>query len=525
MSLPEGSSQAQTMARRPSNSSTITTAAAAAAAAIPATTTTITPNEETPKTQALPEDDGQKELRSLLKGIYTLPVTEREKAQKMHAVMTERYHALKEKKGHPKTIYPPEKDDPFDVTPQDAEKSYHKDSELGCSHYKRGVKLQCSTCHKWHTCRFCHDEQEDHSLIRRETKNMLCMHCGKAQPAQQDCRHCGVKSARYYCDKCKLWDDDGQKKIYHCDDCGICRIGAGLGKDFFHCKKCGVCMSITLQDSHRCIERSTECDCPICGEFMFTSTMTVVFMPCGHSIHHKCYYEHMKSSYRCPTCARTIVNMESQFRALDIEISSQPLPAPYDNWRCLISCNDCSARSNVSFHFLGLKCEICRSYNTRQIRLIKPEEGGLLGGTSPPVFPVQLAQVGGGGGGAGGDGFGAANTTATRRDATGANTLIAATAAIVQADAAITMVSNSNGRSSSLVYDDGWDDEEGAREGVDGDGGDEDEDGGEDDDDDDERGSSGSWSRCGSDLGDSREEEEGEDDEEDDDFLNLTGHR
>jgi len=60
--------------------------------------------------------------------------------------------------------------------------------------------LQCSTCRKWHTCRFCHDEAEDHILIRRETNNMLCMHCGKAQPAQQDCRHCGVKGARYYCD-------------------------------------------------------------------------------------------------------------------------------------------------------------------------------------------------------------------------------------------------------------------------------------------------------------------------------------
>lgn len=39
-------------------------------------------------------------------------------------------------------------------------------------------------------------------------------------------------------------------------------------------------MSITLEGSHRCIERSTECDCPICGEYMFTSTLTVVFMVC-----------------------------------------------------------------------------------------------------------------------------------------------------------------------------------------------------------------------------------------------------
>lgn len=158
-------------------------------------------------------------------------------------------------------------------------------------------------------------------------------------------------------------------------------------------------MSIALEGSHRCIERSTECDCPICGEYMFTSTLTVVFMvrspiffriahyyqvrveltfiskSCGHSIHHKCYYEHMKNSYRCPTCARTIINMESQFRALDAEIEAQPLPVPYDKWRCLISCNDCSAKDNVPFHFLGLRCENCKSYNTSQLRILRPEDG------------------------------------------------------------------------------------------------------------------------------------------------------
>lgn len=148
-------------------------------------------------------------------------------------------------------------------------------------------------------------------------------------------------------------------------------------------------MSISLENDHRCIERATECDCPICGEFMFTSTATVVFMvcnivrfayfidtylqPCGHSIHHKCYYEHMKTSYRCPTCNRSIINMETQFRALDAEIELQPLPAPYDQWRSLIVCNDCSAKCNVAYHFLGLRCNNCRSYNTSQVRQIRPE--------------------------------------------------------------------------------------------------------------------------------------------------------
>ncbi|KAI9753464.1 MAG: hypothetical protein M4579_005148 [Chaenotheca gracillima] len=107
---------------------------------------------------------------------------------------------------------------------------------LGCQHYLRNVKLQCAACNRWYTCRFCHDEVEDHSLNRRETKNMLCMLCGTPQPAAESCAKCERRTAHYYCDICKLWDDDSEKSIYHCNDCGICRIGQGLGKDFYHCK-------------------------------------------------------------------------------------------------------------------------------------------------------------------------------------------------------------------------------------------------------------------------------------------------
>lgn len=101
----------------------------------------------------------------------------------------------------------------------------------------------------------------------------------------------------------------------------------------------------------------------------------------------------MKNSYRCPTCARTIINMESQFRALDAEIEAQPLPAPYDKWRCLITCNDCSAKDNVPFHFLGLKCENCKSYNTSQVRILRPEDRADDAGNSrisPAVLPGPI---------------------------------------------------------------------------------------------------------------------------------------
>jgi uncharacterized CHY-type Zn-finger protein len=108
-------------------------------------------------------------------------------------------------------------------------------SKLGCEHYQRKVKMQCATCERWYTCRLCHDKVEDHILPRKETRHMLCMLCGCAQRVGSTCTNCGAMAGRYYCDVCKLWNDDPDKPIYHCDKCGICRVGHGLGRDFFHC--------------------------------------------------------------------------------------------------------------------------------------------------------------------------------------------------------------------------------------------------------------------------------------------------
>ncbi|KAI5778217.1 hypothetical protein EDC01DRAFT_719442 [Geopyxis carbonaria] len=474
------------------------------------------------KSAALPEDDGQRALRQKLTDITHSDLPERERARKMHFIMTEKWNASRASKADvdldlPKSplllnIDTEDVDNPYKLLPGDSDTTYYTgpgsggtSSELGCSHYRRNNRLQCSTCERWHTCRFCHDEKEDHTLVRQETKNMLCMPCGRPQPAQQDCRFCSARTARYYCDKCKLWDDDAQKSIYHCNDCGICRIGQGLGKDFFHCKKCGVCMSVQLENSHRCIERSTKCDCPICGEFMFTSTLTVVFMTCGHSIHHKCYYEHMKSSYRCPTCARTIINMESQFRALDAEIENQPLPQPYSDWRCLISCNDCSAKSNVPFHFLGLKCDNCSSYNTSQIRILRPDDGPAGGGNAhtfsnvsdPPLVrestPLAALPVGSPPTGALGE-HGAGSVSDE-------HAISAASRAIAAAEEAIEVALEFDHGDEDLLIDDGWVTESDSE--------DDDIDWSDDNEDDHNAGTSG--------TGD-------DDDDDDDELINLVGH-
>ncbi|CZT00659.1 related to Zn-finger protein [Rhynchosporium agropyri] len=372
-----------------------------------------------PRNSSLPEDDGMGTLRQEIIRIQAMDIPGDEKARLMHRLLTQQYSEAQEifhAKQPPVAPSPasmisqerpttpgslssfiwqmngaPEpanadQQHTFHLSPADLKRTYAlPDTEtdedgnvtmkdevdmLGCKHYKRNVKLQCSACDKWYTCRLCHDEVEDHVLNRKATKNMLCMLCSCAQRAGEFCVNCGDRAAWYYCDICKLWDNDADKSIYHCDDCGICRKGRGLGKDVFHCKTCGTCMSMASEKSHKCIERNSDCDCPICGEYMFTSPSPVVFMLCGHGIHRACYDKHMKSSYKCPICSKSTVNMETQFRNLDRAIDLQPMPPQFRDTKAMVSCNDCYAKSAVTYHWLGLKCAICDSYNTAQLSIL-----------------------------------------------------------------------------------------------------------------------------------------------------------
>lgn len=104
---------------------------------------------------------------------------------------------------------------------------------------------------------------------------------------------------------------------------------------------------------------------------MHTSPLPVVFInSCMHGIHKKCYEEHMKTAYKCPICNRSAVNMETQFRNLDRSIAEQPMPPQFRDTTAMVSCNDCYAKSAVMYHWLGLKCAICDSYNTMQLSIL-----------------------------------------------------------------------------------------------------------------------------------------------------------
>ncbi len=58
------------------------------------------------------------------------------------------------------------------------------------------------------------------------------------------CIKCEIVFAKYFCSVCNLYDDNGEKKgIYHCDKCGICRVGPA--KKYFHCDSCNACLHIS----------------------------------------------------------------------------------------------------------------------------------------------------------------------------------------------------------------------------------------------------------------------------------------
>ncbi|KAL2265418.1 hypothetical protein VTJ83DRAFT_6518 [Remersonia thermophila] len=387
------------------------------------------PEAAGPPPGPLPEDDGMGDLRRRIQAIQQLAVPQEEKARMMHHLFTEKYTQIHgSPRGAQSAIRPASPPSPSPRThgtrarprrtpgrfrdadraptyvpkkpppPSDGtgkwwlteaaeapdEDGYGEEPQLGCEHYRRNVKLQCADCERWYTCRYCHDAVENHILPRQRTKHMLCMLCGSAQKASGACTKCGQQSV-YYCGICKLWNDDPGRPIYHCPDCGMCRIGQGLNKDFFHCKKCMACISMSRVNGHKCVERATDADCPICGEYLFSSPRPVTLMQCGHSIHAQCFEELQKTSYRCPLCNKSCVNMESRFRQLDMEILHQPMPADYANARAVVSCNDCRAKSETPYHWLGLKCAVCGSYNTNQLQLLNMPGGDQEDG--PPNRP------------------------------------------------------------------------------------------------------------------------------------------
>ncbi|GAX29114.1 RING finger and CHY zinc finger domain-containing protein 1 [Fistulifera solaris] len=275
-----------------------------------------------------------------------------------------------------------------------------------CQHYERNCTIVSPCCGLAFGCRICHDdcpvlpppmelrkgdehfankmkaqqerrrsmpadlgggtdEENHHPIDRFKIAEIICRECFTRQSSKtNECIVCHVQFGEYHCNICNLWMSK-KDSPYHCSDCGFCRVGGR--ENFRHCHDCGMCIDAILFDDHNCKSGKYMSNCPICQEDLFSSRHASHEMPCGHAIHWHCFKELTSYDSRCPVCkktAETPEQMASTWSAISMGISLQPVPP--DMARVVnIYCNDCEVReSNLRWHFLGVKCNNCHSYNT-----------------------------------------------------------------------------------------------------------------------------------------------------------------
>ncbi|EEF28680.1 zinc finger protein BRUTUS [Ricinus communis] len=308
----------------------------------------------------------ENELESEIRKVYRDSTLDpRRKAYLVQNLLTSRWIAAQQKLPQTTSDETSNDDDVMECSPSYRD---HENQVFGCEHYKRNCKLRAACCGKLFTCRFCHDKASDHSMDRKATSEMMCMRCLKIQAVGPFCTTpaCdGLSMAKYYCNICKFFDDE--RTIYHCPFCNLCRVGKGLGIDYFHCMTCNCCLGIKAVN-HKCLEKGLETNCPICCDFLFTSSETVRALPCGHYMHSACFQAYTCSHYTCPICSKSLGDMAVYFGMLDALLAAEELPEEYRECFQDILCNDCDRKGTARFHWLYHKCGSCGSYNTRVIK-------------------------------------------------------------------------------------------------------------------------------------------------------------
>lgn len=238
------------------------------------------------------------------------------------------------------------------------------------------------------------------------------------------CSNCPEKFSNIYCSRCKIWTP---LEIYHCDKCGLCRIGSL--ETTWHCDKCAGCFPTSGRAQHICtVQELTSARCQWCLEQLFGSQKQTSILSCAHAAHTECFKKSIyQGDFRCPECRKTLCDMRNEWQSMRDMILIQPIPKELypisigsvastsfgnlevtsvnrsvvsssgsatmisgrlvnwklDNGKCptatfsiyavefdttvLISCNDCNSRSRCPFHFLGLECQYCGSFNTVQV--------------------------------------------------------------------------------------------------------------------------------------------------------------
>lgn len=194
--------------------------------------------------------------------------------------------------------------------PERLEPSFRSPGVRGCQHYCRNFKLVSTCCRRLiDDCKICHDQISDHALDKFKTEEVYCPECRTFQPVAEACATAGCPGnapPKYFCSACRLWED-APRPIYHCEECGFCRVGKR--ENFRHCSKCSMCITNESWAGHNCKPEQTKNACPVCKKSgpMWNGHALVTFLPCGDAMHLSCAQQLRNEGKRCPICMQFIL--------------------------------------------------------------------------------------------------------------------------------------------------------------------------------------------------------------------------
>ena len=131
------------------------------------------------------------------------------------------------------------------------------------------------------------DIQKNHRINRHAVTHVKCSRCQLIQPKSATCQGCHIDFSAYYCSICTLYDDKyKEKEIYHCEKCGICKVGGR--ETSYHCDGCDVCYKLPMEENHVCVKGRLSQACSVCLEDLESSRQSIIFTNCNHNMHKGC---------------------------------------------------------------------------------------------------------------------------------------------------------------------------------------------------------------------------------------------
>lgn len=223
-----------------------------------------------------------------------------------------------------------------------------------CDYMSNNFKIKSTCCDKTYCCSQCHNFNSTHKINIKKT-NIICNSCDIEQEYGNYCIACDEKLKTIYsCKKCYIFDNTNKYK-FHCDKCNKCHQDNVQTK---YCNNCNICYVNT--DNHICVDLNE--NCCICLEKLINGT--IFNLKCGHIIHAMCYKNLIKTTYKCPLCCKSVKDMTNEFKKIDDDIEENSSYDSADKIYKNIYCNDCGKKSLTQYHYLGIKCKNCNSYNT-----------------------------------------------------------------------------------------------------------------------------------------------------------------